>query len=80
VGGHHQVPPPKDEGIPQKRKEKELKNQREWRTTGKMTQSSYELTEIEEVNQGLPRSLPDPLRIYYSFYFSIFMGILCVKE
>lgn len=75
------------EGAPRKRRWKEYKTQRRWRSPGEqgsLHQGSKPHVGSQRLKQGaqsLHGSAPDPLCIYYSFQFSGFYGTLeCGKD
>lgn len=78
----HQLPPLRAQGTIQKRKDKECKSQREWRTPrnqgplSQHAQSSYELAKTAAACIGAAQGPPC---LCYGFQFSEFMGSLSVK-
>jgi hypothetical protein len=71
--------------ILRKRKQKDYKSQRGWRTPGEQgalnQPGTYELTETElkQQAQGLQGSAPGPLCVNCSYWLSIFMGLLLMR-
>ena len=85
MGCLHQIPSLRAHGTLWKKRGKECKSQKAWKTPRNqsplisLNKARTNSQRLKQLVQGLHRSAPGPLCIYYDFQFSVFMRSLSMQ-